>query len=361
LNVPKPRFGSDDDRDGGSSAPVLSYSAAILGFVPAPKSRRRYRVSARAFVALVAAVAAFVAGAQGPPASRAAGPASRNVAAPASRPSPDEIRAAAGKLYRERRFDELLDLVKPELADAAAAADLWLMAAEASFALEDFEAAIARFERATRLRPDLAALAANLGLAYVRADRLDDARTALKRFLTDDRPERRAKARYGMGLVAVAEGDTAAAAAAFSGAAELAPDDARPRYRLGLLALEERRFDAAAESFRDALVRDRLHHGAAYGLARALRGQGKAADAAAAEAAHAQLIEVSESIRRTLRELATSKNRAQTCFNLASLHAIAKDKAAAEYWLDRSLAADPRFPPAVALKPQLDRTEFGRP
>lgn len=312
-------------------------------------------------VALAAACATVVARAQRPAESRAAGAASRNVAAPASRPSPEELRAAAGRLYRERRFDDLLDLVKPELADAAAAADLWLMAAEASYALEDFDAAIGRFERAKRLRPELAPLTVNLGVAYARAGRFEEAWTALEAFQKDERPERRAKASYGKGIVAAAEGFPDAARAAFKGAADLAPDDARPRYRLGLLALEERAFDEAAEFFRDALVRDRLHHGAAYGLARALRGQGRTAEAVAAEKAHAELIDVAESIRRTMRDLATSKNRAQTCFNLASLHAIAKDKPSAVYWLERCLEIDPRFPPAVALKPQLARTEFGRP
>ncbi len=272
-----------------------------------------------------------------------------------------DLRGEAAKLFRDRRFDELLEMLKPALTETSDAADLWVMAAEASMALEDFGAAAARFEQAIKLRADLSPLCVNLGLAYVRLDRIEEGRDFLKPFVENPRPDRAAKACLGLGIASAALGETKEAGAWFTRAVRLQPDDARPRYRLGSLDFEAGRHADAVERFREALVRDRLHHGAAHGLARALRAAGRIAEADAASKRHTKLIEVADGIRRTLRELPRSAAPAKTCFDLASLFVIAGDKKAAEMWLARSLAIDPGFVPAAALKPHLAAMEEPTP
>jgi tetratricopeptide (TPR) repeat protein len=317
-----------------------------------PSPKRRTAVALRLLVAACGVGAAALSAQDSAPA------ASRP--AVASRPAED-LRIEAAKLFHERRFEELLEKLKPLLVDDPVAADLWIMAAEASLQLEDHALAAARFERGLALRPALASASVNLGLAYLKLDRYDDARAVLRRFERDPRPERAAKARYGLGLAALADGDREAARAAFEAARSLAPDDARPRYRTALLDLEDGKFDLAAEGFRDALELDRLHHGAAYGLSRALKLGGKAAEGARWAKRHVELIDLAESIRRSLRELPRSATPAQTCFDLAALYVCAQDKPKAEFWLARALALDPRHPASVALKPALAAMVVGRP
>lgn len=254
-----------------------------------------------------------------------------------------------------------METLKPHLVDTTESADLWVMAAESSMALEDFGAAAERFEKALRLRPALQPLCVNLGLAYVRLDRVDDGRNFLRPFVDDPRPERAAKACLGLGIASAALGETKEARTWFERATTLQPDDARPRYRLGVLDFEAGLHANAIARFREALLRDRLHHGAANGLARALRAAGLLPEAEIAARRHAELVDVADGIRRTLRELPGSATPAKTCFDLASLYIIAGDKKTAMKWLDRSLAADPGFLPAVALKPHLTAMEERAP
>jgi Tfp pilus assembly protein PilF len=288
-------------------------------------------------------------------------PASRAAAASASRTAAPIERGDLATLYRERRYDELIDRLRPKLIDDRAAVEAWLMAAEASLALDDAPLAIERFEKALDLRPDVKPLCVNYGFALLRVDRADEARRWFGAFLEDARFDRAAKARYGIGLAHKATGAVAEARAAFEAAVDLAPDDARPRYRLGELHLLEGRYDAAAEAFRDALERDRFLIGAAYGLARATRLLGKVDEAEAYEKKHADLIALAESVRKTLRRYGSTDDPARACFELASAHALAGDKKGAVRWLEKCLEHDPHHPAGSALKPALLAMPESRP
>ena len=93
------------------------------------------------------------------------------------------------------------------------------------------EEAVAQFEQAVALKPDFAAVHANLGGALARLGRLDDALVQLRQALKSD--ARSAPAHYNLGLVLNQQGDTEGAIREWRSALELDPKYAEPHFSLG--------------------------------------------------------------------------------------------------------------------------------
>ncbi|HYC77300.1 MAG TPA: hypothetical protein VEI02_06700, partial [Planctomycetota bacterium] len=127
----------------------------------------------------------------------------------------------------------------------------------------------------------------------------------------------------------------------------------RPVYRLAQADLAAGRVAEAAALFRRTLQLDRLHHGAAYGLARAAALAGDAEESARWTRRHRAMIENVEELRRALRRLPSAEDQASARFDIASQYLLLEDNDEAERWLDRTLEVDPHHAGALALKDAL--------
>lgn len=205
-------------------------------------------------------------------------------------------RALLTKLWLEQRYGELRAQVLAQLESTPDAADLWIMVAEASLKLEDFPTAVASFERGIKIAPALAGSAINLGFAYLKVDRVGDARRVFESFSKDVNKGRAAKAHYGLGLAFLAEDRAADARAAFTESVRLDQDDPRAAYRLGQLELQAGETAKAVDHFKSALDADELHRGAAYGLARAYALLGDPAESARWAERHKQILETDDAV-----------------------------------------------------------------
>ena len=85
--------------------------------------------------------------------------------------------------------------------------------------------------------------------------------------------------------------------------ASTAPDDMRPDYRLGQIFLQNGEHARAIAAFSAALGKDELHHGAAYGLARAHALAGTRPEAKAATERHREILDASDASPRMIRRL----------------------------------------------------------
>lgn len=99
--------------------------------------------------------------------------------------------------------------------------------------------AIGRFQRALQLDPNNEQALTNLPLAYVRAERLDEAFSAAKRAVAA--LPKSVRARLNLALVRTLRGDIAGAEADLRLARKLDPNDAEPPFRLAELLLQQNR------------------------------------------------------------------------------------------------------------------------
>jgi tetratricopeptide (TPR) repeat protein len=191
------------------------------------------------------------------------------------------------------------------------------------------------------LSPGLEAAAINLGFAYLKADRPDDAEKIFQPFLKDSNKQRAAKAHYGLGLVMAARGETAKAKAVFEAAAALNPDDVRPHYRLGQIALQAGDWENAVLLFSLVLSKDDLHHGAAYGLSRAYAGLGRKDDADRAAEAHRKILDVSDALPGLIRKLADAKDPVAARLAIGQRLSEAGAPKSGHAWYKRASLMDP--------------------
>jgi tetratricopeptide (TPR) repeat protein len=261
-------------------------------------------------------------------------------AVPAQDSRPALQRELSG-LWGEQRYEELLHRVEPHLADSREAAELWIMAAEAALKLEDFTRAIASFERGVKLNPALRVATVNLGFAYLKSDRIEDARAVFESFARDSNRTRAAKAHYGLGLVSTLQGRTDDARKAFQSAGALDADDARPPYRLGQLALQAGEYASAIESFLLALQHDELHHGAAFGLARAYALAGNASEASRWTERHRKILEAGDAVTNMIRKLGAAKDPAGARIAIGIKLQEAGARASAAQWFRAARQLDP--------------------
>ncbi len=249
------------------------------------------------------------------------------------------LRMEAGNLYREGRHRDILLRVSPNLAESPDCADLWVMAAEANLKLDEPARAVEQFEKAIHLQPTIRSLCLNLGYAYTKVGRLDDARKTFQSFVGGNTPDRMARAHVGLGLISLEESDTASARASFEAAIKLGSDDQRPYFRLAQLQLTEGDALAAIANFEAALKRDPLQHGAAYGLARAHARAGHAAEAATWESRHRRILAASDGIHSAIEALSRAPDPAVARLAIARLYLSVSAETEAANWLRRGFEA----------------------
>jgi tetratricopeptide (TPR) repeat protein len=261
--------------------------------------------------------------------------------------SREDLKRELGDLWVEQRYERLLEKVEPHLSDRRETAELWMMAAEAWLKTEEVARAIGAFERAVRLAPELGAAGINLGFAYLKADRPDDAERIFGPFLKDSAKGRAAKAHYGLGLVHSTRGDTTKAKDAFEKAAGLNPEDLRATYRLGQIALQAGDPQTARVHFVMVMREDELHHGAAHGLARAtssLEGADRAADA---QERHRKILEVSDALPGMIRRLSDAPDPVLARLAISDRLREAGALKTARAWFVRAAKLDPSHPEIV--------------
>ena len=137
----------------------------------------------------------------------------------------------------------------------------------------DYEAAARSFRTALKLHPPLELARLNLAIALFygghTADAAAEARTAVERL--PDAPQ----AHYVAGLIARAEDNLDAAAAAFERVLKIDPADPGVKVNLGQIALQQRQYDRALTLFRDAVSAEPYNVTATYSIALALMRSGK--------------------------------------------------------------------------------------
>lgn len=144
---------------------------------------------------------------------------------------------------------------------------------------QDFERALALFNRALRLDPSLAAARLNRGVALLNLQKTDEARPILEQAAEADPGS--ARAWYQLGLLEKTIGEAGPALAAFGRAAALAPDDPHAHYFVGLMLAQLDRQEEAIAAFRRALALDPFFVSAEFGIARATQRLGRSEEARA--------------------------------------------------------------------------------
>ncbi|MGE3165781.1 MAG: tetratricopeptide repeat protein [Planctomycetota bacterium] len=175
-----------------------------------------------------------------------------------------EARRLIGSHEPRRALDSILIPLASEYPDDP---QVHLLAGEAHFALDEFEAAIRAFELGLARAPHFRGKVFNLGRAYQLSGHLDQASQVFAAMVTEDDRDLRTKGHFGLGLVEQARGDDVAAERSFEAALALDPGAHRPLYEIGLLRQRIGQLAKAAVAFENVLALRPLHHGAAYNLA----------------------------------------------------------------------------------------------
>jgi tetratricopeptide (TPR) repeat protein len=144
-----------------------------------------------------------------------------------------------------------------------------------ALARRENDRAAALFASALELGADYARAHVNLGVAFARLGRVDEARTHYDRAISLE--PTRANAWFDRGVLRRRTGDLSGAISDFEHALSLEPDDVDARFDLGLSLLELNRPDEAAGAFREVLARQPYDADALRRLADALRGSGQIA------------------------------------------------------------------------------------
>ena len=133
---------------------------------------------------------------------------------------------------------------------------------------QQFEAALAKFTRACIMDPQSDVGCTNMGIALVNMQKFDQARDILEK--SAQRHPRNPVPWFNLGLIEKAEGHPEAALVDFQKASQLDPDDADSQYFIGLMYAQMQKYDEAIAAFRTALMINKFHLSAEFGLAQAL-------------------------------------------------------------------------------------------
>ncbi|MFN2290172.1 MAG: tetratricopeptide repeat protein [Anaerolineae bacterium] len=136
-----------------------------------------------------------------------------------------------------------------------------------------FDQAIAEFQAAIQLDPDLTNAHYNLGLAYQKQDKLDEAAAAYQEAIQLD-PDL-AEAHNNLGLIYDTQGKSDQAIAEYQEAIGIDPGDDKAHYNLALLYYHQGELDPAIAEYEETIRLNPDNADAHYNLGRAYYEQGK--------------------------------------------------------------------------------------
>ena len=142
---------------------------------------------------------------------------------------------------------------------------------------QKMEQALAQFQEALKLAPQLFAAQLNTGIALLNLQRLEPARAALVE-ATRQQPGS-ARAWFNLGLLYRSSGQPEAAAQAFGRAAQIDPTDPDTQYFLGFVYSQAQQPEKAIAAYQRALQLNPFHVSAEFGLAKVYQRTGEDAKA----------------------------------------------------------------------------------
>jgi predicted O-linked N-acetylglucosamine transferase (SPINDLY family) len=185
--------------------------------------------------------------------------------------------AALTALFRQGRFQALLDQGAPWVARHPHSSFLQLLLGSAEARLGRADAAIACFRQAVAIRPDNVDAHNNLGILFANLGRDAEAAAAFRAVIALQPGD--ADARSNLGIVLGRQGRVDEAAGALRAAVELRPDHAVAWFNLGNLMKDGGRGEEAIAAFRQAIARQPGYIPAYNNLGRVLHGLGRNQDA----------------------------------------------------------------------------------
>ncbi|MFQ5654592.1 MAG: tetratricopeptide repeat protein [Planctomycetota bacterium] len=251
------------------------------------------------------------------------------------------LRARARQWIGTGRAREALELLLPLYPKHPEESRLRLLAGEACFALGELETAVRHFEEGLRIRPGLRGQVFNLGRAYQRLDRHEEAEGVFEAMREAASPALRSKAAFGLGLTREAQGREVEAEALFREALALDPGSHRPRYRLALLALRRGDEEKALGDLRAVLRARPLHHGAAYNLALTLGRLGRSSESRAMTVRYRAILDGKKRIAALQERVRADPTDGPSMRALAAVHRELKSWPQALSWLQRALSLEP--------------------
>lgn len=216
-----------------------------------------------------------------------------------------------------------------------------LLAGEAHFALDEFEAATRAFEAGLSRAPEVRGKVFNLGRAYEQLGRLAEASSVFQAMIGESDASLRTKGHYGMGLVEQARGDDVTAEKSFEAALRIDPNAHRPLYEMGLLRQRIGRLTEAARSFELVLELRPLHHGAAYNLALVYSRLGEAEKSQRARALHSRIMEGKKRISSLRDQLGVRPADPRIPAEIAEVYRALRSHEEALPWIRRALDLAP--------------------
>ncbi|MAF11070.1 hypothetical protein CMK11_11530 [Candidatus Poribacteria bacterium] len=209
----------------------------------------------------------------------------------------------------------------------------------------EFRDAESHYRTAIALRPDYVEAHLGLGLTFATQRMFPEARHAYELALALDPST--STAHRSLGEVHAWEGDLAAAISAYERALALEPGSVPALYGIGLVKLRQRVTDEAIETLERVVALDPQHKSGWHNLAKAYAASGRPELAESAMAEFEALHELDERLKPHLRTLEADPT------DLPARYAITKEYLRAERMpdaireLDRMLAIDPMFAPAL--------------
>ncbi len=260
---------------------------------------------------------------------------------PAAPATPADARIQVRALIESRRPGAALELLDPLLKANPRDALLRALEAEALYALEQTERAVAAFEQAVALDPMLAGRLYHLGIAYQQQGRLESAERIFQAVRAEPEARLQAKGCLGLGLNRLLAGQEAEAETLFEESLALDADAVPPRYQLALLALKRNDAERAEGLLRRVLASDPLHHGAAYNLALICARSERAAEAERLMAQYRRVLAGKERITELTATFAQAPRDASAAAAIAAVHASLGSWRDAEAWYRAALEIDP--------------------
>ena len=176
-------------------------------------------------------------------------------------------------LYNQGRFEEVLNTIKPLISLFPKAIFLINLQGASNAALQRYEAAIACYKIAIKIKPDYADAYNNMGVALKEKGELNAAIEIYKKAIKI-RPDY-ADAYYNMGVALKDEGDADAAIDSYKKALKINPDHAETYNNMGVALKEKGELNAAMDNYKQAIKIKPDYAEAYYNTGIALNGEGE--------------------------------------------------------------------------------------